>query len=189
MNDANAPGYVHTIQPVTNEPAFNPEDEMQIRSIFQQACDTVVNASHLAKEITELRETLNTLRVDVEALRRTNHYLNEEVTDLRQKRGELMQENHRLREALNTAEENSRRMDEIHNHDMETINATVADRDATRITLSNTYKERDDAQLRVLELEDRVKHLEEAERVLTERSHMAEDKLTSIRSVLATALG
>jgi FtsZ-binding cell division protein ZapB len=187
MNDANAPGYVHTIEPAQH--AFNPEDEMQIRSIFQQACDTVVNASHLAKEITELRETLNTLRVDVEALRRTNHYLNEEVTDLRQKRGELMQENHRLREDFKATQDTIAAQGMAIDERNQTINALRADLNGTHDRNVTITRERDDAQLRVLELEDRVKHLEEAERVLTERSHMAEDKLTSIRSALAAALG
>jgi len=73
-----------------------PENPMDVRSIFQQAADTIVRASQLSEEVAQLRESVNGLRVDVETLRRTNHYLTEEIEDLREKRRTLQFERAQL---------------------------------------------------------------------------------------------
>ena len=69
------------------------EDEMtQAANIFAKMRDAVIDASHLAGEVAELRKAVGDLRREVEVLRRDNHWLDEQLTTMRKSRDDAMAE-------------------------------------------------------------------------------------------------
>ena len=67
------------------------EDEMtQAANIFAKMRDAVIDASHLAGEVAELRKAVGDLRREVEVLRRDNHWLDEQLTTMRKSRDDAM---------------------------------------------------------------------------------------------------
>ena len=69
------------------------EEEMsQVGNLFDRMRNAIIDASHLAGEVAELRKAVSELRSEVEVVRRDNHYLTEQVNSLRTARDHAVAE-------------------------------------------------------------------------------------------------
>lgn len=126
------------------------EDEMtQAANIFAKMRDAVIDASHLAGEVAELRKAVAGFRQEMDALRRDNHYLTEVVSDLRTKRDALIEEAKTLRQERDSAEFNSSAWKSQAEIKDGRIEALTRELDASK-------KDRDDAEFKALELSEEL---------------------------------
>ena len=121
----------------------------QVGNLFDRMRNAIIDASHLAGEVAELRRSVSELRSEVEVVRRDNHYLTEQVRDLRNSRDAAVAEAQSQSAARLDAERGLR--EEVRAHDF-----TKADLAQAHAKLDQTNRERDDAQLRVMEVEDEL---------------------------------
>ncbi len=173
--------------PVTQESpimSFDPEDATTVSRFFQNIADKVVLASSLTKQVEQLAATVKQLQNDVEIYRENNARLDEEVNRLRMDRVALQDENAQLHQRVE---------DEVKAHA-----ATTHDRDAayqerehwhsSYISLSTTHqdtrRERDDAQMKTMELEERIKVLEAERDNYRDAADNANSRLNSVESAL-----
>jgi FtsZ-binding cell division protein ZapB len=182
--------------PITQERTFmtnfNPDDATAVSSFFQSLADKVVLASTLPAKVAELSAVVDKLKSDVEAYREHNARMDEEITNLRRERATLQDENASLRSQL-TSEQSDHSMaqtrwsqacserDRWHNDyialSLDILNAGNDHEEVKR--------ERDDAQMKIMELEDQL-------RIANENCHWARSerddalsKLNTVRSALA----
>lgn len=165
---------------------FNPEDREMTRGFFEKIADTVVEASELTKVVAQLRGDLDRLRIDVESYRAENFRLDSEVQELRGQRDEARSEAHGLREVCHKQEV------EVTNLNMRNDNLArlLQEAEASNAELIDSRRamtmERDDAQIKVMELEDSFRQMEQANCVLLERANRAEGKLETLRSIFTS---
>lgn len=129
------------------------EDISMAQTVFQKAADALVNMSHLANEVAELRQQVQQMNDTLSSLRRQNDSLDEALANSRQRRQELEQQ---LASARDEAQREKARADSAEakrDAYFNEMSGYIEDREQAR-------KERDDAQLRVLELEERVEKAE-----------------------------
>jgi chromosome segregation ATPase len=153
-----------------------------IRSYFERAVTTMVEFSKLSKDVAELREVVRVMKVDLETLQRTNHYLTEEVNELREKRRALQEDNAALRNNLAlVVDEKSvvERQRDNYSHDIDAMTNTISD---LRHSLAEVTKDRNDVNTECLQLQEKLKQMEEAHRVQLERADGHERTLGAIRS-------
>jgi archaellum component FlaC len=160
-------------------------DANAVSSFFQSLADKVVLASTLPKEVEELRALVEQLKKDVESYREHMARTDEEISNLRRERQALQDENAALRRDLEIEQKEHtvaesrwsqacQERDRWHNDFIQ-----LADANET------AKRERDDAQLKIMELEDQFK------RLLTDRDRVQMDfervtsQLNSIRSALS----
>lgn len=179
---------VGTTIPLTQEyPSMNlnTDDANSVSRFFQSLADKVVLASTLPAEVAELREVVERLKADVESYREHMARADEEISNLRRERQALQDENATLRERLVTSE-NERMVAETR------WNQACSERDrwhqdyiTASTGLEDIKRERDDAQMKIMELEDTTRRMaDDHEHVLRERDELFA-KLSSIRSALA----
>jgi chromosome segregation ATPase len=174
--------------PITQEPSMtnlNTQDAYSVSAFFQSLADKVVLASTLPKEVEELRAVVEQLKRDVDSYREHNARMDEEINNLRRERQQLQDENAALRTAL-AQTENDRMVAETR------WNQACTERDRwhndfiTASTAGEDYKrERDDAQMKMMEMEDKVHAMETDRDYYKQDAERYCDKLNSIRSALA----
>ena len=142
MSDFQQAGVQHT-------PAITEEEMTATANIFAKMRDAVIDASHLATEVAELRKAVGDLRREVEVLRRDNHWLDEQLTNMRKSRDDAQDEAKSQSAARQIADESL--ANEVRSHDF-----TKATLTQSQQTLAQAQKERDDAQFRVMEVEDEL---------------------------------
>lgn len=135
---------------------FNPEDAMSVQSFMASIADTIVQASQLAKTVKELRWQLDALKDDVDKYHAENVRMDKEIIELRDQRNSARADNENLRETLRRV---SDERDSLQ-RDKETLSgsydALASRNDSLCADLAQARKERDDAQMKVMELEDRL---------------------------------
>lgn len=163
---------------------FNPDDANSVSRFFQGLADKVVLASTLPKEVEELRQAVERLRNDVEAYRADNARMDQEINRLREERVQLQRENAMLR---NDLENECHALVDATQH----IDKVTQERDQWHqnfITKSEAHetvlRERDDAQMKVLELEDKIKNLENDRDFYKSNATQLADRISTIRSAL-----
>ena len=124
------------------------EDEMnKITEVFGKMRDTVIAASALAKEVGELRSAVGDLRKEVDHLRETNHWLDQQCTELRTQRDQAVRDKAATIDELNRVQVELK--DTTHRVDNQRGELVRLNDRIASIKL-----ERDDANFRVLELEE-----------------------------------
>ena len=120
------------------------EDEMnKITEVFGKMRDTVIAASALAKEVEELRSAVGDLRKE----RETNHWLDQQCTELRTQRDQAVRDKGATIDELNRVQVELK--DTTHRVDNQRGELVRLNDRIASIKL-----ERDDANFRVLELEE-----------------------------------
>lgn len=118
-----------------------------VREMFTKVLDTVAEATQLSRDVAELRETVNTFRKEIEDARATNRWLDSQITELRTQRDARAQEAAELATSLASTQHDLRELRDINT----TISMTIA---SMRSTLDHTSRERDDALLQNMQLEE-----------------------------------
>lgn len=145
-------------------------DANSVSSFFQSLADKVVLASTLPQKVEELSAVVDKLKADVENYREHMARADEEISNLRRERAALQDENANLQRVVN--DESGRaniaetrwsqacqERDRWHNQFIDISEASEV-----------TKRERDDAQMKVMELEDTVRRMaDDHGRVLRER--------------------
>lgn len=177
-----------TIIPITQERTpmnLNTDDANSVSSFFQSLADKVVLASTLPAKVEELSKVVDALKADVEAYREHNARMDEEITNLRRERQQLQDENATLRSEL------SRKIDDHHIAE-ERWGQACQERDRWHndyISLSSAHedvkRERDDAQMKIMELEDKLARTQLDATHWQDQASALVMRLDSIRSALA----
>lgn len=149
---------------------FNPDDANSVSRFFQGLADKVVLASTLPKEVEDLRKAVDALKADVESYREHMARADEEISNLRRERQALQDENSLLHDSLS-------KMTNEHAVAEQRWGQACSERDNWHSqandllqSLETTKRERDDAQMKVMEMEDTVRRMsDDHERVLRER--------------------
>lgn len=176
------------IIPVTQERTtmdINTDDANSVSRFFQSIADKVVLASTLPAEVAELRASVERLKADVENYHERMIRADEEITNLRRERQALQDENGALRNDLS-------RKTEEHTVAETRWGQACQERDrwhneaiAVSSTLEDTKRERDDAQMKIMELERDLRDALADKDVAQRQCDEVINKLNSIRSALA----
>jgi len=127
------------------------EDDMnKVRSILQRAADAIVGASQMADDIAAMKAELAQLRDDADRYRRNAEALEESLSNARVRRQELEGQ---LSTAIHAQAAAERERDDMTYRERNGREAAAK----LETELSQVKHERDDAQLRVMELEDQLK--------------------------------
>lgn len=126
------------------------EAEMtSVANLFNRMRDAIIDASHLAGEVAGLRKEVGDFRHEIEELRSTNRWLNEQNMSLLKARDTAEDEARRQSEARLAAEQSLASEQREHGF-------TKGDLDAARASVALANKDRDDAQFRVMELDEEL---------------------------------
>jgi hypothetical protein len=120
---------------------------------LQTVRQTFVEAKNLLQTVRDLRTELDGIKVETDRLRQTNATLEENLAWHRGERDRLERENRSMNDQLRTSEAAK----VVAQQDTEHWQSLASE---SSIHLARTARERDDALLRVMELEDKVKELE-----------------------------
>jgi len=143
-------GNTATISPVVSE-----EQMRSVAETFERMRDAIINSSKLAEEVAELRVSVEGLRQEVEKARSTNRWLDEQVTQLRQARDLVFAERNKAQADLI---EMTADRDRLQRH----ADNQRAELERLNRELSESKRLRDDAELRVMELEEQNAQLKES---------------------------
>ncbi len=144
------------------------EDRMSIREVFTKAADSIVEASHLQtevipglnKQLEELRSTIEGLKHDIEWVRARNSQLDETLNHTRRQRDEAQAETAKVRQefAEATAAHEKAHAELQDNYEASKRNAEYwqAQYNETSTKLTEARRDRDDAELKIMELQERV---------------------------------
>lgn len=188
MRSETSPAATITSIPITQERTtmdINTDDANSVSRFFQSIADKVVLASTLPAEVAELRKVVEALKADVEQYREHNARMDEEITNLRRERAQLQDDNAQLQHDLGQQRA-------AHELAESRWNQACQERDRWHdqfISLSEANetakRERDDAQMKIMELEDQVRMISSDRDVAQRQCDEALSKLSSIRSALA----
>ena len=133
------------------------EDEMNkfqhfFGEIFGNMRDTVINASRLASEVGELRKAVEDMKHEVSTLRENARWLDQSLVETREARDRAIAEGRELRLGLSEAQAVARAAQE----QIVSLNDSLK---RTTDSLEQAKKSWDNAELRVMELEDENKAL------------------------------
>lgn len=163
---------------------FNPDEPTTVHSFFERISNTIVEASKLAKDVAALRCEVDALRRDVEIYRERNGRLDEEVNRLRAEREEQRRQIAELQIALS---KRNTQLDDQH-LEIERLSKDVGRWQDSHTEMASRYQDAvkgwDIAELRVMELGDKIKDLETENGVYRDRANSAEGALNTIRNVL-----
>lgn len=130
------------------------EDEMtKVQDILRRAANAIVGMSQLANDVDSLRQQVAQTQDELNKLRRTNDALEESLSHHRQARQELEQRLADAEQAKTTAQ---READDLRENVAHNNRAIIDVRDA----YNRAMKDRDDAELRAMEAEDKLKAAE-----------------------------
>lgn len=176
-----------TIIPITQERIMNldTKDAGSVSRFFQGIADSVVMASTLPAEVEELRGVVNQLKADVEAYREHNARMDEEITNLRKERQALQDENAQLRAAGDREHTDHMLAQERWGQACQERDRWHNESITVSTLLEEAKRERDDAQMKIMELEDSLRSKDsELSHIRAERDELY-NRLSSIRSALA----
>lgn len=155
--------------PTTGIQVAPTEAEMsQVQDILRRAINAIVGMSQLQADVDMLRSTVTALQADTEKLRQQNAGLDEALYQSRQARNDLTT---RLAQAENERADYQNRYVHL-NNDLENVQS---ENERLSSQLKEANQARDNAELRVMELEDELK--------------AANAKLASIREGYASIFG
>lgn len=164
---------------------LNTDDANAVSRFFQSIADKVVLASTLPKEVEELRTAVESLKRDVEQYREHMARADEEISNLRRERQQLQDENANLRSQLESISVDYKLAEQRWNTACSERDKWHTDHDTVASALVDARRERDDAQMKIMELEDSVRALSSTiDNVVRERDNL-DNRLSSIRSALA----
>lgn len=181
------PYFNSKIIPITQESSmtFNPDDANSVSRFFQGLADKVVLASTLPKEVEELRQAVTALKADVESYREHMARADEEISNLRRERAQLQDENATLHNDLKRSEGG-------HAIAETRWSQACSERDRWHNDFISIYqahedikRERDDAQMRALELEEKLTAAVNDANNWREQTHVLTERLNLARSALA----
>lgn len=128
------------------------EDMNKVRQIFDRGINAIVDASRLASQVQELSNQLDGLRADLDKVRQQNAWLDEQLLRVRQERDKA---NADATQARMDFEDASRANGSL----KASLEQAASALDSLYQQIADLTRERDDAQLRVMELEDQVSKL------------------------------
>ncbi len=177
------------VVPITQErspmTSLDTNDAHSVSSFFQSLADKVVLASTLPKEVEELRAVVEKLKADVEAYREHNARMDEEIANLRRERQALQDENAQLRSEVSTISQAQSVAETRWSQACSERDRWHQDFITVSTALEDTKRERDDAQIRVMQLEEDVRtYISQRDSVQRDRDELFA-RLNSIRSALA----
>ena len=123
------------------------EDMTRVTEVFAKMRDTVIDASKLAGEVAELRNSVGALRNELETLRERNRWADEQITTIRMQRDEAMAQRS---EFSNDCAKARNERDELQRH-CDNQRETLA---RLNEQVAQLRKERDDALFKVEELNE-----------------------------------
>jgi chromosome segregation ATPase len=183
------PFAITTTEPTMTEPTtFNPEEPSTVHAFFERISNTIVDASKLAKDVALLRSEVDSLRHEVDVYRQHNARLDEEVYRLRTEREDQRRTIVELQMELDG---HIREVGDL-KASRDAINQELTCEKGNVAFLNGRFqdaaKDRDNAQFKVMELEDSVKRLEADLKSHMQRADAAEGALNTIRNVLSPPL-
>lgn len=136
------------VSPVTEDTMTN------VRQVFQHALDAIVSASTLKGEVDELRKSVQDLQQQVDHYRHTIANYDDQVTRLRDERDAANARVYEAEDRLST-------LTKTHNATLVELETLRSRNESQGRTLHEVMKERDEAQFKVLELQDNLKSVTE----------------------------
>lgn len=129
------------------------EAEMSsFRNIFEKVAMTITEAAGLQAAFASMRVELDSLKRDLEEVRDRNRWLDKELNEIRQARDSYRQQKYELENAV-----------AVLKTDNDLLNQTIATlrtaNESQQSEIVNLVRDRDDAQLKAMELEDKVASL------------------------------
>lgn len=183
MNDGNT---AIQVSPVV-QAAFNVEDPMSVRSFFEQIANTVVDASELSKEVARLRAQLQELAAQIESVRNANFHMDQEISELREQRDNLRRDSAEKGTRIGQLELEARNYEARTESLARQLEQAEQERDRYRTSYNTATHENDDAQMKVMEMEETVKAMEETLRGWEQRATNCETKLATLKEVFGSA--
>ncbi len=144
------------------------EDMSKARQVFEQALNSIVSLSQLSKDVEVLRQQVNDLTNTVNRYRSQIDTLDDALYRTRQERDEAVRRANSEQEMRLAAERSQHDAEQARDH-LQGVTAQLTD------TVNRVSKERDDAQYKVMELEEKLA--------------MANDRLNDIKSMAMDAFG
>lgn len=130
-------------------PVSPTEESMKLADIFRKAADAVVAASSMPETIARLMSQVDSLQTELEQRNQHAQELDQTIHELREQRDAY----HAERDQVRIDNDNYvRQIDEMHKD----MTATNAELDAVKMERDHMRGERDDAQFRVLQLEEEL---------------------------------
>jgi chromosome segregation ATPase len=162
---------------------FNPEDRETTKTFFQGIADTIVDASELRKTVQAMREELDGLRKDIEKVRHDNAAMDAEIYDLRHQRDTLRSESAEKGRRIGELELENANLSRRNEHLAERVQELEMNISSIGQELSDTRMVRDDAQLRVMELEETLRSVETDRERWYNKAAECQTKLDTLRSI------
>lgn len=134
----------------TNETTQEDADMATVRAVFEKASNAIVEASRLGRLVGELEAKVTALAQDLDWLRERNKSLDEQLNYVRKARDEAQEKVHDL-------ERESRQLRMDYEGECNVTAKLRADLEAMTQRWHDASKERDEAMLREMELQDKLK--------------------------------
>ncbi len=162
---------------------FNPEDQMSVRSFFEKIADTVCDASELSKEVARLRTELEHLAQEVQIVREQNWRMDQEIVELRSQRDSARADNENLRGLLNKQSSELQRFQEANTRMADEADRHNEDHQQMAQTLRTVRDERDEAQVTVMELEEKLQAVIREAGDWKDKAQGCQAKLDTLKSI------
>lgn len=135
-----------------NTPTTEDSDMAKVREIFERALSAIVASTQLAKEVQELRGSVDSLRSEIDSVRAYNQRLDVELTETRNQRDQALRDKAAAIDELNAAKA------QLANAEY-SKSALQSAHDSLSEQHQNLKREHDDVQLENMQLADEVKDL------------------------------
>jgi len=180
-----APTIIQTTEPAAmNTDIVTSEDANVVSNFFNNVANRIIQASELAKKLDQLQHDFEQLKQEVEKYREDNARLDEEVNRLRVERNDLQSANAQI---LTDFRNVSLELD----HTRAALDTTKRESDTWQSSyntawndLALTKSDRDNANWRVLELEEKLRVVSEERDMFRSSSERNANLLAEIRSRL-----
>jgi len=134
---------------VNHTQGMSEEDMAKVRSLFARGADAIVSASQLARDVEELRKSMDELKQSYEEVVTNNKFLLRQIHDLDTQLAEVKNDRDEARKELSAFNQRlAQRDDEI--KELQTAHNEQAD------TIARLRKESDDYQFRAMDAEDKL---------------------------------
>lgn len=129
------------------------EEIRQAQNVFQRAADAILQLGELRSAVADLQRSVSQMQHDMDRLRQTNNSLEEALTHSRAARQELERQNNDLHVELSNVKNELTQVSRDRDYHQQAAQTLEVERNDAR-------KRGDDAELRVMELEDKLKDAE-----------------------------